>query len=279
MRTVSATAITKVVAELCIDTNINLPSDISDCLAKARKTEDNERARNVLGLLAQNAEIAKKENLPICQDTGMLFLFAEIGQNIHIDGDFSEAVNEGVRQGYEQGYLRKSVVGDPLRRINTKDNTPAIIHINLVPGDNIKLTVAPKGFGSENMSRLVMLTPAAGRDGVVEFVVETAKLAKGNACPPMVVGVGVGGSFEQVAINAKKALMLPMNETSDDEFYSNLEIELLSRINALGTGPQGFGGRTTALGVRVIASPTHIAGLPVAVNIGCHVARHKTIII
>jgi len=213
--------------------------------------------------------------MPICQDTGMAVVFADVGQDVHIRGDFTAAVNEGVRRGYTEGLLRKSVVGDPLRRKNTGDNTPAILHTRLVPGENITLTVAPKGFGSENMSRLKMLTPDAGVEGVKQFVLETVKNAGANPCPPMVLGVGIGGDFERVAEMAKEALMLPVDGHHDDPYYAALEQELLEAVNLTGIGPQGLGGKTTCLGVRIVAGPTHIAGLPVAVNVSCHVTRHQ----
>jgi fumarate hydratase subunit alpha len=217
--------------------------------------------------------------MPICQDTGMAVIFADVGQELHIAADFAAAVNEGVRRGYVDGLLRKSVVGDPLRRVNTGDNTPAILHTRLVPGDRLTLTVAPKGFGSENMSRLKMLTPAQGVQGVKDFVTETVRLAGANPCPPMVLGVGIGGDFEGVAELAKRALMLPLDGHHEDPFYANLERELLELANATGIGPQGFGGRTTCIGLRILAMPTHIAGLPVAVNVSCHVTRHQTAVL
>ena len=233
-------------------------------------------ARDILDLLVKNEGIARETQMPICQDTGMAVVFADVGQEVHIAGDFEAAIHEGVHRGYVDGLLRKSVVADPLRRVNTGDNTPAIIHTRLVPGDKVTLTVAPKGFGSENMSRLAMLTPAAGVEGVKNFVLETVRLAGANPCPPMVLGIGIGGDFEQVAEMAKRALMIPLDEQNPDPFYAELEQELLSAVNATGIGPQGFGGKTTCLGLHILQKPTHIAGLPVAVNVSCHVTRHAT---
>jgi len=235
-------------------------------------------AKETLGQLLENMEIAAQERLPICQDTGMSCVFLELGQDVRIvGGDLYEAVHEGVRRGHVEGYLRKSIVADPLRRVNTEDNSPAMIHVEIVPGDQLTITVAPKGGGSENMSRLAMLPPSAGRDGVLEFVVETVRLAGPNPCPPVVVGVGIGGNFDKVAYLAKKALLRPLNQPSPDTYYRDMEAELLTRINALGIGPQGFGGQSTALGVNIETYPTHLAGLPVAVNLGCHVTRRAEV--
>ena len=277
MREIQAAAITEAVKTLCVEANRDLPEDVARALHAAAKDEPWAPAKDLLEILARNEGIARAERMPICQDTGMAVVFAEVGQEAHIVGGFEEAVNEGVRRGYTEGLLRKSVVGDPLRRVNTGDNTPAILHTRLVPGDRIRLTVAPKGFGSENMSRLGMLTPAAGVEGVKRFVLETVKLAGANPCPPMVLGVGVGGDFERVAELAKSALMLPLDGRHPDPYYAALEEELLALVNGTGIGPQGLGGRTTCLGVRVLAEATHIAGLPVAVNVSCHVTRHKTV--
>ena len=232
-----------------------------------------------MDILVKNEGIARETAMPICQDTGMAVVFAEVGQEVHITGDFEAAVNEGVHRGYVEGLLRKSVVGDPLRRINTGDNTPAILHTRLVSGNQVKLTVAPKGFGSENMSRLAMLTPSAGVEGVKRFVVETVKLAGANPCPPMVLGVGIGGDFERVAEMAKEALMLPLDTANPDPYYAALEQELLALVNETGIGPQGLGGLTTCLGLHIVAGPTHIAGLPVAVNVSCHVTRHQSAVL
>lgn len=275
IREVNATAITDAVEELCIRANTQLPPDVKQALDNAHAAEPWPLARQTLELLQQNLCVAAEKDLPICQDTGMAWVMVELGQEVRLEGMLlKDAVDEGVRRGYTKGYLRKSVVADPLRRVNTLDNTPAILHVEVVPGDSMTITLAPKGFGSENMSRLQMLTPSAGAKGVKDFVVETVRLAGGNPCPPIVVGVGIGGSFDRVALLAKKALLLPLDKPNPDPYYAEMEQELLSRINALGIGPQGFGGRTTALAVKILAYPTHIAGLPVAVNLNCHVARH-----
>ena len=278
LKEISCLKITEAVRELCIKANKRLPCDIVSKISTACRNENNSLARSVLTDLEKNIEVAKQYDLPICQDTGMAVVFLEIGQDVHfIDGLVLEAVNEGVRQGYEQGLLRKSVVADPLRRINTGDNTPAVIHTTIVEGDTVKITVAPKGFGSENMSSIKMLTPAEGRNGVIKAVIDAIKKASNNPCPPIVVGVGIGGDFEQCALLSKKALCRSTDEPNGDEYYAELERELLERINKLDIGPQGFGGNTTALAVNIETAPTHIAGLPVAINIGCHVTRHATI--
>ena len=277
MKTVNAQTITETIAHLCIDANRNLPKDVAAALHQAEETEPFAPAKDLLSLLTKNEQIARTTQMPICQDTGMAVVFADVGQDVHIAGDFAEAVNEGVRRGYVEGLLRKSVVGDPLRRVNTGDNTPAVLHTRLVPGDTLTLTVAPKGFGSENMSQLRMLTPASGIDGVKRFVLDTVRAAGANPCPPMVLGIGIGGDFEQVAENAKRALMLPLGTPNPDPFYAQMEEELLERMNNLGIGPQGLGGRTTVLGVNVESYPTHIAGMPIAVNISCHVTRHAEV--
>lgn len=279
MKTVNAQTITETIAHLCIDANRNLPKDVAAALHQAEETEPFAPAKDLLSLLTKNEQIARTTQMPICQDTGMAVVFADVGQDVHIAGNFAEAVNEGVRRGYVEGLLRKSVVGDPLRRVNTGDNTPAVLHTRLVPGDTLTLTVAPKGFGSENMSQLRMLTPASGIDGVKRFVLDTVRAAGANPCPPMVLGIGIGGDFEQVAENAKRALMLPLGTPNPDPFYAQLEEELLEAINQTGIGVQGMGGRTTCLGLRIIAAPTHIAGLPVAVNVSCHVTRHATAVL
>ena len=276
MREINAALITETIARLCVEANRNLPGDVACALHQAAEAEPFAPARDILDLLVRNEAIARDTQMPICQDTGMAVVFADVGQEVHITGDFEAAIHEGVRRGYVDGLLRKSVVADPLRRVNTKDNTPAIIHTRLVPGDRITLTVAPKGFGSENMSRLAMLTPAAGVEGVKAFVLETVRLAGANPCPPMVLGIGVGGDFEQVAELAKRALMVPLDESNPDPYYAALEQELLAAVNETGIGPQGFGGRTTCLGLHILQKPTHIAGLPVAVNVSCHVTRHAT---
>ena len=275
MRTISAQEITDTVARLCIEANTRLPQDVQAALDKARQEEPWPLAKSTLDLLWSNLSAAKEENLPICQDTGMACVFLEIGQEVHFEGgSLEEAVNEGVRQGYVEGYLRKSVVADPILRENTKDNTPAIIHYSIVPGDKVTITFAPKGFGSENMSRIFMLKPADGIDGVKNAILTAVKDAGPNACPPMVVGVGVGGTFEKCAVLAKKALTRPVNEHSEIPYVADLEKEMLEKINKLGIGPGGLGGTTTALAVNINTYPTHIAGLPVAVNICCHVNRH-----
>lgn len=276
MRTVTASAITDTVARLCLQANLKLPEDVSAALARSRRTEPWPLAKTTLDLLWDNMELADQRQLPICQDTGMACVFVELGQDVHIEGDFEQAVHEGVRRGYGEGYLRKSIVADPLRRVNTGDNTPAMIYYDIVPGDKIKITVAPKGFGSENMSQIKMLRPSDGIEGVKAFVLKAVEEAGPNPCPPIVVGVGVGGTFDKAALLAKKALLRETGAPSREPLYAALEAELLERINALGIGPQGFGGRTTALAVAIEHYPTHIAGLPVAVNINCHVARHKT---
>lgn len=276
MREIHISQIIDTVKELCIEANYYLSKDIKNALCTAKEDEKWPLAEDLLGQLILNSDIAEKEKMPICQDTGMACVFIEIGQGVHIIGGLIEdAINEGVRQGYEEGFLRKSVVADPINRVNTKDNTPAIIYYDIVEGDKIKITVAPKGFGSENMSRIGMLKPSDGLKGVKEFIIETVKLAGPNPCPPIVIGVGIGGSFDKAACLAKKALIRSIDKRNNNEFYSNLEIELLEEINKLGIGPQGFGGKTTALGLNIEVYPTHIAGLPVAVNINCHATRHK----
>jgi fumarate hydratase subunit alpha len=279
MRIISAAAITETVARLCIQANTYLPADIAAALDRQRRNEPWPLAKDTLELLWENKELAEQKHLPVCQDTGMACVFVELGQDVHIDGNFEDAIHQGVRRGYTDGYLRKSIVGDPLRRVNTEDNTPAAITLHLVPGDGCSITVAPKGFGSENMSRLGMLKPADGVEGVKHFILETVRLAGPNPCPPIVLGVGIGGSFDKVAYLSKKALLRPIDQPHADPFYAQLEQELLEEINALGIGPQGFGGRTTALAVNIEKCPTHIAGLPIAVNINCHVTRHQSEVI
>jgi fumarate hydratase subunit alpha len=276
MREIKAEDIAKTVERLCVQANRELPADVVRAINAASHTEPWKGAAETLCLLEKNMEIAREKQLPVCQDTGMACVFAEIGQDAHISGSFEDAVNEGVRRGYESGYLRKSVVGDPLRRVNTGDNTPASITVHLVPGDRIRLTVAPKGFGSENMSRLQMLKPSDGEKGVKDFIVETVRLAGPNPCPPVILGVGIGGTFDKAAYLAKKALLRPLDQPNQDPYYAAMERELLETINALGIGPQGFGGRTTALGVSVETMPTHVAGLPVAVNMSCHATRRAS---
>jgi fumarate hydratase subunit alpha len=275
MREIHVDRLEEAVARLCVEANLCLPDALRRRMEDAALEEDTPLAREILGDLLRNLDAAKDMRLPICQDTGMAVVFAEIGQDAHIvGGDFEQAVNRGVARGYREGYLRCSVAGDPLRRANTGDNTPAVLHERLVPGDALRLELCPKGFGSENMSRLAMLTPAAGEDDIVAFVVNAVREAGGNPCPPVVLGVGVGGNFERCAYLAKKALCREAGRHSGDPFYAALERRLLAEVNALGIGPQGFGGKTTALWAAVEAAPTHIAGLPVAVNLGCHATRH-----
>ena len=277
IKEISVTKITDAVEKLCIEANKKLPFDIADKIYAAYKSETNSLAKSVLEDLKKNLSVAEENNLPICQDTGMAVVFLEIGQDVHfVDGFLTDAVNEGVRRGYENGLLRKSVVSDPLNRINTNDNTPAVIHTQIVAGDSVIVTVAPKGFGSENMSGIKMLTPFDGRNGVIEAVLEIVKKASNNPCPPMVIGVGIGGDFEQCALLSKKALCRNTHDRNKNDFYAQMEAELLDEINKLNIGPQGFGGNTTALAVNIETAPTHIAGLPVAVNIGCHVTRHAS---
>ena len=274
MREINAEEITKNIAEMCVEANLNLPCGMRECIENAQKAEKSELCQSVLGDIAANIDCAAELGVPICQDTGMAVIFAEIGQDVHINGDFEKAINDGVAKGYVDGRLRLSIVGDPLERKNTGNNTPAVIHAKLVSGDKIKLTVAPKGFGSENMSRLKMFTPSATKEDIVKFVVETVSLAGSNPCPPIVVGVGIGGDFEYSALLAKKALCRDLNTRNPEPLYAELEQTMLTEINKLGIGSQGFGGTVTALYVNIEKAATHIAGLPVAVNIGCHVTRH-----
>ncbi|MBQ3029191.1 MAG: fumarate hydratase [Lachnospiraceae bacterium] len=276
MRTVHTDKIKEAVKEMCIEANLFLSQDVENRICHAEAEETTELGKKILSQLKENMEIAKAESIPICQDTGMAIIFLEIGQEVYFEGEYLEdAINQGVREGYAEGYLRKSVVGDPLLRENTKDNTPAVIHTRIVTGDKVKITVAPKGFGSENMSRVCMLKPADGEEGVKEAVLETVRLAGPNACPPMVVGVGIGGSFEKCALLAKKALTRNLDTPSELPHIRAMEEELLDKINQLNIGPGGLGGKTTALGVNIETYPTHIAGLPVAINICCHVNRHS----
>ena len=276
MREIDSSLISEVVARLCIDANYHLPPDMKKQIISSSKEESWETASIILDQIIENFNIADENLQPICQDTGLACVFLSIGQDIHIKGNLEDAVNEGVRKGYSKGYLRKSVVSDPLKRVNTGDNTPAMIYYDICPGDKLKITVAPKGFGSENMSQIKMLKPSDGIEGVKDFVIKVVEDAGPNPCPPIVVGVGIGGTFDKAAYLAKKALMRPVNQRNSEDFYAELEEELLEKINALGIGPQGFGGRTTALAVNIEKFPTHIAGLPVAVNINCHVTRHMT---
>lgn len=275
MREIQVSQITETVKELCINANHFLSADMEDALVKAQEAEESELGRKIFGQLRENLDIAGKDMIPICQDTGMAVLFVKVGQEVHfVGGDLTEAINEGVRRGYTEGFLRKSVVSDPLIRKNTGDNTPAIIHYEIVPGDKVEITCAPKGFGSENMSRVFMLKPADGEEGVKNAIVQAVMDAGPNACPPMVIGVGIGGTFEKCAIMAKQALTRKVGEHSDIPYIADMEKEVLDRINASGIGPAGLGGRITALAVNINTYATHIAGLPVAVNICCHVNRH-----
>lgn len=274
MREISAERITEVVKKLCIEANCRLPEDVKSCIENSLKAETFETAKGILNKIVENYIIAENELKPICQDTGAACVFVNVGQEVHINGNLTEAINEGVRQGYRNGFLRKSIVSDPLERINTKDNTPAMIYYDITEGDKIEITLAPKGFGSENMSRIKMLKPSDGVQGVIDFVVESVELAGSNPCPPIVVGVGIGGTFDKCAFLAKKALLRNANSVNPLPYYAELEEILLTKINALGIGPQGFGGKTTALAVNIETMPTHIAGLPVAININCHVTRH-----
>lgn len=277
MRELDVKIITETVARLCIEANQTLPGDVKAALSASRSEESWGIATEILDKIRENYTIAETEQVPICQDTGMACVFLELGQDLHIvGGDLYEAINEGVRIGYEKGYLRKSVVTDPVRRGNTGDNTPAMINVEIVPGEQFGITVGPKGFGSENMSRIFMFKPSAGIDGIKDFVIETVKLAGPNPCPPIVVGVGIGGTFDKAALIAKKALMRPLDVHHPDPYYADLERELLEKINTLGIGPQGFGGKTTAIGLNIETLPTHIAGMPCAVNISCHVTRHAS---
>ena len=275
MREINVSEITKTVKELVIKANKLLPDELCELIAKAGENETAELPKKIMGELVNNLDAAKELDIPICQDTGMAVIFIDIGQDVHfVGGDLYGAINEGVAQGYTDGLLRKSVVRDPFDRVNTEDNTPAIIHTKIVSGDKVKITAAPKGFGSENMSAMKMFTPSASPEDVINFVTETVKTAGGNPCPPVVIGVGIGGDFEYCAYLAKKALTRSVGERNADPFYEKMENDMLERLNALNIGPQGFGGKTTALAVNIEQAPTHIAGLPVAVNVGCHVTRH-----
>lgn len=279
MRNIQAQQVTDVVRRLCIEANCHLTDDLKNCITACRACETFPVAQGILDQIIENYQIADQNNVPVCQDTGMACVFMDVGQDVHVEGSLEAAIHEGVKQGYAEGYLRKSVVRDPLDRVNTGDNTPAMIYYNLVPGDQIKITVAPKGFGSENMSQIKMLKPSDGLQGIKDFVIKVVEEAGPNPCPPIVVGVGIGGTFDKAAFLAKKALLRPVDSHHEDPFYAALEDELLEKINALGIGPQGFGGRTTALKVNIEKMPTHIAGLPVAVNINCHVTRHQSEVI
>lgn len=277
MREIHVDQIIETVKYMCIDANCNLNRDVQCALEQGLAREQNATAKTMLTDILKNAEIARNEQMPICQDTGMAVIFLKLGQDVHMTGgSLYDAVNEGVRQGYAEGYLRKSVVADPVRRGNTGDNTPAVIHTEITDGEHLEITLAPKGFGSENMSAVKMCKPSDGLDGIIDFVVDTVRRAGGNPCPPLVVGVGIGGTFEKCAYLAKSALLRDVDSSNPDPYYAELEATLLERINALDIGPQGFGGVTTVLGVNVETFPTHIAGMPCAVNINCHVTRHLT---
>ena len=279
MRKIKSEQIVEQVKKLCIEASLYLGEDVLSCIKEKAKSEKSEVGKNILNILVENAEIAKEKNIPICQDTGMAVFFVEIGQEVLIEGDtLTDAINEGVRQGYEEGYLRKSVVS-PINRVNTKDNTPAVIHYDMVKGDKIKIEFAAKGFGSENMSKMKMLEPSDGLEGIKKFIIDTVSEAGPNPCPPMVIGVGIGGTVDKCAQIAKKALFRELGEFNKDENIAKLESELLTAINKLGIGPQGLGGTTTALGLNIETFPTHIAGLPVVVNINCHASRHKKVVI
>ncbi|MBQ2775092.1 MAG: fumarate hydratase [Clostridia bacterium] len=280
MRNIDVSEISAVIRDACIRANKILPEDLAVLIADSAKNEVEELPKDIMCRLCENLRAAEEMDIPICQDTGMAVVFAKIGQDVHFTGgSFVEAVNRGVADGYKEGYLRKSIVADPLRRVNTEDNTPAVIHTELVEGDKVELTVAPKGFGSENMSKLKMFNPSASREDIIEYIVDVVRLAGSNACPPMVIGVGIGGDFEECALLAKKALCRPVSVKNLDTYYADIEKEILKQANELDIGPQGFGGKTTLLSVAVEFMPTHIAGLPVAVNIGCHVTRHVTVTI
>ncbi len=280
MRNIHTDIITETVKELCVEANIYLGKDIKNAIANAKRNETSETGKTILEKLEENMQVAERKEIPVCQDTGMAVVFVKLGQDVHIEGGLLEdAIHAGVAKGYTEGYLRKSVVSDPLERKNTGDNTPAVIHYSIVAGDKIEITVAPKGFGSENMGALKMLKPAEGLEGVKQFVLDTVKRAGANPCPPIVVGVGIGGTMEKCTLLAKQALSVELDRENPDPFYAKLEQELLEEINQIGIGVQGFGGKTTALGVNILTYPTHIAGLPCAVNINCHVTRHKTAVI
>lgn len=279
-REINVSLITDAVKSIFIDANMHLPCDVLCAIQDAKEKENSNIGATILNTMLDNLDAADELGIPICQDTGMAVVFLKVGQDVHlVGGDVNTAINSGVSAAYCEGLLRKSVVADPLNRKNTGDNTPAIIHTEIVPGDKVEITAAPKGFGSENMSKVIMLTPADGREGVINAVINAVKTAGSNPCPPMVIGVGIGGDFEQCALLSKKALCRPITQPNNSPFYADLEKELLKRVNELNIGPQGFGGNTTALGVNIEWAPTHIAGLPVAVNIGCHVTRHKTVVI
>ena len=277
MREITQQSIIEAVRAACIEANCILPEDVRQQFVYGRATECAPLGQEIFDRMIENAQLAQQNHVPICQDTGMVVVFADIGQEVHIKGDIEAAIHTGVRQGYRDGYLRMSVVEDPLRRVNTGDNTPAVIYVRLVPGDELHLTIAPKGFGSENMSALRMFTPSSTREEIIDYIVSVASKAGSNPCPPMIIGVGLGGTFDMAAVLAKRACITPLNAPPEDAFYGQMQQEILQRVNALGIGPQGFGGTVSALGVHICTYPTHIAGLPCAVNIGCHVTRHVEI--
>ena len=280
MREINVSEITKAVRDACIKANKILPSDLVQLIYDGVQNETEDMPKDIMCRLCENLRAADELDIPICQDTGMAVIFVKIGQDVHfVGGSFNEAVNKGVAEGYRDGYLRKSIVADPLRRVNTGDNTPAVIHTEIVQGNTVELLVAPKGFGSENMSRLKMFTPSASRKDIIDYVVDAVKLAGSNPCPPMVIGVGIGGDFEECALLAKKALCRSVSSDNVDQFYADMEREISERANELAIGPQGFGGKTTVLKTAIEVMPTHIAGLPVAVNVGCHVTRHVKVVI
>lgn len=279
MRVIEAKKIIDAVRKMCIEANFNLNNDMKNALSNGLEKEESPIGKQILTDLLKNAEIAKNKRVPMCQDTGMVVVFVEIGEEVHVQGNLKTAINEGIRQGYREGFLRKSIVSDPIIRENTKDNTPGVIHYDFVKGDQLKITIAPKGFGSENMGRLKMLKPSDGIEGIKAFILETVEIAGPNPCPPIVIGVGIGGTMDEVTKIAKKALMRPIDESSPVEYIANLEADVLKTVNDLGIGPQGLGGRITALGVNIETYPTHIAGLPVAVNINCHASRHLEVIL
>ncbi len=280
MREINVKTIEDVIRDMCIESNSRLPDDLKCCIESSKKNEIEKLPRSIMTNLINNLKAAKELKIPVCQDTGLVVVFADVGQEVHFSGgNFETAINKGVSRGYIEGKLRCSIVADPLRRINTGDNTPAVIHIRIVDGDRVCLTVAPKGFGSENMSKIKMFNPSASKEDIIEFVLHTTRTAGSNPCPPIVLGIGIGGDFEHCALLAKKALCRPVSYKNEDRFYNEMEREILERINLLNIGPQGFGGKTTALSVAIEAAPTHIAGLPVAVNVGCHVTRHVSVLI
>jgi len=279
MRVIKAETVVDAVRKMCIEANFNLNKDMENALINGLEKEESPIGQQILKDLLKNAEIAKNKRVPMCQDTGMVVVFVEIGEEVFVEGNLKEAINEGIRQGYKEGFLRKSIVSDPILRENTKDNTPGVIHYDFVTGDGLKITVAPKGFGSENMGRLKLLKPSDGIEGIKEFIIETVELAGPNPCPPIVIGVGIGGTMDEVTKIAKKALLRPVNENSKLQHIAKLEDEILEAVNDLGIGPQGLGGRVTALGVNIETYATHIAGLPVAVNINCHASRHLEVIL